>query len=102
MKAQYDAFTSLLEPEDADKGWDWDGLFHYMKKVCNFQLCTSLPRSHDLERQSAFHLPTQLNEPSVRTPFQPITVLTGPSAPRSRQACSRVQRTLTSLILCAM
>ena len=33
VKAQYDAFTTLLEPEDADKGWDWEGLFHYMKKV---------------------------------------------------------------------
>ena len=34
MKAQYDAFTAFLEPEDADKGWDWEGLFYYMKKVC--------------------------------------------------------------------
>ncbi|VDC03214.1 unnamed protein product [Peniophora sp. CBMAI 1063] len=35
-KAQYDAFSALLEPEDADKGWDWDGLQHYMKKAERF------------------------------------------------------------------
>jgi hypothetical protein len=33
MKAQYDALTALLEPEDANAGWDWKGLFAYMKKV---------------------------------------------------------------------
>jgi choline dehydrogenase len=48
MKAQYDALTTLLEPEDAHAGWDWDGLFAYMKKVrarrCSF--CDRRSRSH--------------------------------------------------------
>ena len=33
MKAQYDAISSLLEPGDAGTGWNWNGLFAYMKKV---------------------------------------------------------------------
>ena len=34
LAAQYDALTSLLEDSDANAGWNWDGLFSYMKKVC--------------------------------------------------------------------
>lgn len=33
LDAQYDAFSALLEPEDANVGWNWEGLFSYMKKV---------------------------------------------------------------------
>ncbi|KAI0776230.1 glucose oxidase [Trametes elegans] len=33
LKAQYDAFSALLRPEDASAGWNWDGLFAYMKKA---------------------------------------------------------------------
>lgn len=46
MKAQYDAFTTLLDPEDADKGWDWDGLFRYMKKGYAFPLYLLPPHAH--------------------------------------------------------
>lgn len=38
MAAQYDAFTDLLEPEEASVGWNWDNLFSYMKKVASFCL----------------------------------------------------------------
>ena len=34
-KAQYDAWSELLEPDEADVGWNWESMFAYMKKVCN-------------------------------------------------------------------
>ena len=34
LAAQYDAWSNLLEPEEASVGWNWDSLFAYMKKVC--------------------------------------------------------------------
>lgn len=33
MAAQYDAWSSLLETSEADVGWNWQGIFAYMKKV---------------------------------------------------------------------
>lgn len=34
LAAQYDAWLSLLDDDDADSGWDWEGMLGYMKKVC--------------------------------------------------------------------
>ncbi|KAJ7165150.1 hypothetical protein C8R46DRAFT_1220279 [Mycena filopes] len=34
--AQYDAWTTLLEPSEAKLGWNWEGMLHYMKKSENF------------------------------------------------------------------
>ncbi|KAJ7030825.1 alcohol oxidase [Mycena alexandri] len=34
--AQYDAWATLLEPSDAEVGWNWEGMLHYMKKSENF------------------------------------------------------------------
>lgn len=31
--AQYDSWSTLLEPEEAVVGWNWNNLFAYMKKV---------------------------------------------------------------------
>lgn len=31
--AQFDAFSELLEPEEARIGWNWNNLFSYMKRV---------------------------------------------------------------------
>ncbi|KAF9023611.1 hypothetical protein BDZ89DRAFT_1069786 [Hymenopellis radicata] len=36
LAAQYDAWISLLEDSDADSGWDWEGIFSYMKKSETF------------------------------------------------------------------
>lgn len=33
LAAQYDAWTQLLETNEAGMGWNWAGLFTYMKKV---------------------------------------------------------------------
>ncbi|TCD69119.1 hypothetical protein EIP91_008595 [Steccherinum ochraceum] len=35
-KAQYDTWSTLLDPSEAHLGWDWDGMFKYMKKAENF------------------------------------------------------------------
>lgn len=32
-KEQYDAWNQMLDPSDQTLGWDWDGIFSYMKKV---------------------------------------------------------------------
>ncbi|KAJ7113056.1 alcohol oxidase [Mycena epipterygia] len=39
--AQYDAWTTLLEPAEAGVGWDWEGMVHYMKKAEAFMLPTA-------------------------------------------------------------
>lgn len=33
LNAQYDAWSKLLEDSEASVGWNWDGMFSYMKKV---------------------------------------------------------------------
>ncbi|KAJ7035136.1 alcohol oxidase [Mycena alexandri] len=33
LNAQYDAWSTLLEDDEASVGWNWDGIFSYMKKV---------------------------------------------------------------------
>ncbi|KAF8067051.1 hypothetical protein FPV67DRAFT_1562496 [Lyophyllum atratum] len=35
-KEQYDAWSTLLEPSEASVGWNWNGLFSYMKKSETF------------------------------------------------------------------
>jgi choline dehydrogenase len=39
LDAQYDAWSTLLEPSEAKVGWNWQNLWSYMKKVC----CPILP-----------------------------------------------------------
>ncbi|KAJ7815779.1 glucose-methanol-choline oxidoreductase [Mycena olivaceomarginata] len=34
--AQYDLWSTLLEESEADVGWNWDGMLHYMRKSENF------------------------------------------------------------------
>ena len=33
LAAQYDAWSDLLEADEASVGWNWDSMFSYMKKV---------------------------------------------------------------------
>jgi hypothetical protein len=33
QREQYDAWSTLLEPSEASVGWNWQGLWSYMKKV---------------------------------------------------------------------
>ncbi|KZV75304.1 GMC oxidoreductase [Peniophora sp. CONT] len=76
MKAQYDAFTTLLEPEDTDKGWDWEGLFHYMKKAERFSLPNATQRALGADFIAADH---GFDGP-VRAAF-PTDIFTGPANP---------------------
>ncbi|VDC03220.1 unnamed protein product [Peniophora sp. CBMAI 1063] len=55
MRAQYDAFASLLEPEDKDKGWDWEGLFRYMKKAERFSPPNATQRALGANSVAAYH-----------------------------------------------
>ncbi|VDC03217.1 unnamed protein product [Peniophora sp. CBMAI 1063] len=55
QKAQYDAFAALLEPEDAGKGWDWDGLSHYMKKAEHFSPPNAVQRALGADSVKRFH-----------------------------------------------
>jgi len=32
-KEQYNAWSQFLDPADQGLGWNWDGMFNYMKKV---------------------------------------------------------------------
>ncbi|KAF9517618.1 GMC oxidoreductase [Hydnum rufescens UP504] len=36
LKQQYDSWLQLLDPADANSGWDWNGMFSYMKKAESF------------------------------------------------------------------
>ncbi|KZV75303.1 GMC oxidoreductase [Peniophora sp. CONT] len=76
MKAQYDAFTTLLEPEDADKGWDWDGLFHYMKKAERFSPPNATQRAIGADYVADDHG----YDGPVHVAF-PTDILTGPADP---------------------
>jgi hypothetical protein len=36
LNAHYDAWSILLEADEASVGWNWAGMFNYMKKVRGF------------------------------------------------------------------
>ncbi|KAI0033898.1 glucose oxidase [Vararia minispora EC-137] len=76
MKAQYDAFTLLLDPEDANKGWNWDGLFPYMKKAEDFTPPNATQRAAGADDVAAYH---GFGGP-VKTGF-PLGMFLGPSQP---------------------
>ncbi|VDC03216.1 unnamed protein product [Peniophora sp. CBMAI 1063] len=76
QKAQYDAFTALLEPKDAGKGWDWQGLSHYMKKAEHFSPPDAIQRALGANFVEAFHG----FEGPVHAAF-PTKMYTGPANP---------------------
>ncbi|KAI0310913.1 GMC oxidoreductase-domain-containing protein [Amylostereum chailletii] len=55
MAAQYDAMTTLLEPEDANAGWDWNGLFSYMKKAETFSAPNDQQRAKGANSIASYH-----------------------------------------------
>ncbi|KAI0360771.1 alcohol oxidase [Trametes cingulata] len=54
-KEQYDAFSRLLEPEEADVGWNWDNLFSYMKKAEGFTPPDAEDRAKGADWIPAYH-----------------------------------------------
>ncbi|KAI0353229.1 alcohol oxidase [Trametes cingulata] len=55
LNAQYDAFSALLEPEDASVGWNWNGLFSYMKKAEAFSAPNDQQRAKGADSIAAYH-----------------------------------------------
>ncbi|THU77696.1 alcohol oxidase [Dendrothele bispora CBS 962.96] len=53
--AQYDAISSLLEDADAGAGWDWDGIFSYMKKSEGFSGPNDQQRAKGAQSVDAYH-----------------------------------------------
>ncbi|TDL23830.1 alcohol oxidase [Rickenella mellea] len=76
LAAQYDALTTLLEPADANAGWNWNGLFPYMKKAETFSAPNSQQRAKGANSVASFH---GTNGP-VQTTF-PDLMYGGPQQP---------------------
>ncbi|OJT13695.1 Glucose oxidase [Trametes pubescens] len=55
LAAQYDAFTELLEPEEASVGWNWDNLFSYMKKAEGFSAPNAQQRAKGADSIASYH-----------------------------------------------
>ncbi|KAI0638751.1 alcohol oxidase [Trametes polyzona] len=55
LNAQYDAFSQLLEPEEADVGWNWEGLFSYMKKAESFSAPNDQQRAKGADSIASYH-----------------------------------------------
>ncbi|KAK7442996.1 hypothetical protein VKT23_015943 [Stygiomarasmius scandens] len=55
LAAQYDALTSLLEDSDANAGWNWDGLFSYMKKSEGFSAPNDQQKAKGAQSVASFH-----------------------------------------------
>ncbi|KAI0366021.1 alcohol oxidase [Pilatotrama ljubarskyi] len=54
-KEQYDAFSRLLEPEEAVVGWNWDNLFSYMKKAEGFSPPSTEDRAKGADWIPSYH-----------------------------------------------
>lgn len=82
LDAQYDSWSALLEKSEADVGWNWQGLFGYMKKASkfpSFRYPLDLPpprpkRSHPLPRSRKLKVPNML--PPTMAPLVPLVLLT--------------------------
>ncbi|EIW59941.1 alcohol oxidase [Trametes versicolor FP-101664 SS1] len=73
LAAQYDAFTDLLEPEEASVGWNWDNLFSYMQKAEGFSAPNAQQRAKGADSIASYH--------GTRGPVQatfPSAMLAGP------------------------
>ena len=98
VKEQYDSWSELLEEDEASLGWNWDGLFSYMKKVRSCQrsreICfvvsktaLRLKGSHRRMLSNAQRAPTLSRRTTVATARCKLHFLTG---------CTGVLRTLGS------
>ncbi|KAA1467680.1 alcohol oxidase [Dentipellis sp. KUC8613] len=87
MKEQYDSWSKFLEPSESDLGWNWDGLFPYMKKAEGFTRPNENQRSigaNDVPEYHGFTGPVQstFSKKMYAGPQQPyfaqtVTSLTG-------------------------
>ncbi|KAI3610976.1 glucose oxidase [Moniliophthora roreri] len=87
LAAQYDAWSTLLESSEAGVGWNWNGMFNYMKKSEGFSGPNEQQSDKGAQANDAYHGfngPVQVTFPDAMYggPQQPafintITSLTG-------------------------
>uniref|UniRef100_A0A0W0G5B1 Glucose-methanol-choline oxidoreductase N-terminal domain-containing protein n=1 Tax=Moniliophthora roreri TaxID=221103 RepID=A0A0W0G5B1_MONRR len=87
LAAQYDAWSTLLESSEAGVGWNWNGMFNYMKKSEGFSGPNGQQSDKGAQANDAYHGfngPVQVTFPDAMYggPQQPafidtITSLTG-------------------------
>ncbi|KAF8311835.1 alcohol oxidase [Clavulina sp. PMI_390] len=54
-KEQYDSWSQLLDPADQSLGWNWDGLFSYMKKSEGFSAPNSQQQAKGANSIASYH-----------------------------------------------
>ncbi|KAJ6555178.1 hypothetical protein DFH09DRAFT_1365857 [Mycena vulgaris] len=55
LNAQYDAWSTLLEADEASVGWNWAGLFGYMKKAEAFSAPNSQQAAKGAQSIASYH-----------------------------------------------
>ncbi|RDX45063.1 alcohol oxidase [Lentinus brumalis] len=55
LNAQYDAWSSLLEDSEASVGWNWDGIFSYMKKAESFSAPNAQQAAKGAQSIASYH-----------------------------------------------
>ncbi|KAJ7171206.1 alcohol oxidase [Mycena filopes] len=55
LNAQYDAWSSLLEDDEASVGWNWDGMFSYMKKAETFSAPNAQQAAKGAQSIASYH-----------------------------------------------
>ncbi|KAJ7485944.1 alcohol oxidase [Mycena latifolia] len=79
LNAQYDAWSTLLEDDEASVGWNWSGLFNYMKKSEAFSAPNSQQAAKGAQSIASYHGttgPVQVTYPDLMYggPQQPAFV----------------------------
>ncbi|KAJ7474773.1 hypothetical protein FB451DRAFT_1558052 [Mycena latifolia] len=79
LNAQYDAWSTLLEDDEASVGWNWAGLFTYMKKAETFSAPNSQQAAKGAQSIASYHGttgPVQVTYPDLMYggPQQPAFV----------------------------
>ncbi|EDR06224.1 uncharacterized protein LACBIDRAFT_174286 [Laccaria bicolor S238N-H82] len=55
LAAQYDAWSTLLEPSEASVGWNWQGIWNYMKKSETFSAPNSQQAAKGAQSLPDYH-----------------------------------------------
>ncbi|KAJ7075948.1 hypothetical protein B0H15DRAFT_610386 [Mycena belliarum] len=55
VKAQYDSWSTLLEDSEANVGWNWNGMFNYMKKAETFSAPNSQQAAKGAQSIASYH-----------------------------------------------
>ncbi|KIY66412.1 GMC oxidoreductase [Cylindrobasidium torrendii FP15055 ss-10] len=68
MAEQFDSWTKLLEDSDANAGWDWNGIFSYMKKSETFSAPNDQQKAKGAQSNADYHGtsgPVQITYPDL-------------------------------------